>query len=263
MSSFDVEPVQGQRPRPGFPSIFTVATEPARATIEFSLLPWRARALVKEAPKGDGRPVLALPGYGGADGSMAVLRFFLKSVGYNAQALALGRNLDAADDRIRSMDDALRFRRKMVAAITTRVEVLYRDSGEQAVTLIGWSLGGVYAVDVAQAVPDKVRQVITLGSPFGDPRGTTLFHVMRKISGSQVPLEGQDYEGWREGARLKNSGVPITVVYSPKDGIVSTSIASLENDDHVRYRSVNSSHIGFANNPQVLKLVAEAIAASQ
>lgn len=248
-----------ERPREGRPSAYAIASEPLRASLEVAALPWQLPRALRALPRGDGHPVLTLPGYGGADGSMAVMRAALKRQGYRSHALELGRNLDRGEDRIQSVDDALRFRRKMVGLIQRRLEQLY-ERYQQPVSLVGWSLGGVYAIDVAQSMPDKVRQVVTLGSPFGDPRGTTLFNVMRRISGSQVPLEGQDYAGWCAGAEWRTPTVPVTVIYSERDGIVSTSIARLQNDKAIRYRKVSASHIGFSHNTRAIALVAEVLA---
>lgn len=244
-----------QRPTSGWPSRWTIVSEPLRAAIEVAALPRLLPRLIKTSPKGDGRPVLTLPGYGGADGSMWLTREFLSRLNYRCYALELGRNLDTGADRIRSVDDALRFREKMVELACARVEALYQQQGEP-ITLVGWSLGGVYAVDVAQAIPSKVRQVITLGAPFGDPRGTTLFNVMRRLSRSTVPLDSQDYEGWCSRAQLADGTPPISVLFSDRDGIVSTTIASLENDASVRYHRIRASHIGFSWNARALELVA-------
>ena len=81
-----------------------------RAAVEVSALPRILPRLLNTAPKGDRRPVLTLPGYGGADGSMWLTREFLRRLNYRCYALELGRNLDSGDARIQSVDDALRFR---------------------------------------------------------------------------------------------------------------------------------------------------------
>lgn len=246
-------------PYPAQPSRRATFSEPLRASLELATTLTCLPLLARLSPRGDGRPVLTLPGYGGADGSMAGVRTFLKACGYLPYALELGRNLDQGADRIRSVDDAIRFRDKMVAAVSERVRELYAQTGEK-ITLVGWSLGGVYAVDVSQQLSEQVRQVITLGSPFGDPRGTSLFKLMRTISGSTVPLESQDFAGWCSRARLLTDAVPISVLFSRRDGIVSPDIAKLTNDGHVRYRELDSSHVGFAFNPRAYRMLARELA---
>ncbi len=254
MSLSDRAALQLSRPRLG-----TTLSEPLRASGEFGAAVLGLMALARKTPAGDGRPVLTLPGYGGADGSMAGVRRFLQACGYSPYKLQMGRNLDNGSQRIRSVDDASRFRETMVRSVIRRVGQIYAQTG-RPVTLVGWSLGGVYAVDVSQQVPAMVRQVITLGSPFGDPRGTALFDVMRKISGSTVPLEAQDYEGWNSKAELVERSVPISVIYSDRDGIVSTQITRLKNDGHVRYHQVDSSHVGFAYNLKAYRCLAGELA---
>ena len=67
--------------------------------------------------------------------------------------------------------------------------------------MVGWSMGGLYALDASKSVPEFVRKVVTLGSPFGDPRGTNLFTPMGRLSGSTVPLEEQNFAAWLETAK--------------------------------------------------------------
>jgi pimeloyl-ACP methyl ester carboxylesterase len=106
--------------------------------------------LLLRAPKGDGHPVLALPGFLASDLSMAPMRRYLTELGYDAHAWQMGRNLGGAV-RIRA---ALRERLAEIHASTRR-----------KVTVIGWSLGGVYARDLALHAPDMVRYVVTLEAP--------------------------------------------------------------------------------------------------
>lgn len=252
-------PANAQLPRK--PRRRDTALEPLRAMRDFGACATLLPGLIKLSPKGDRRPILLLPGYGGADGSMAGLRYFLSRLNYNSYALNLGRNIDTGAQRIRSVDDANRFRATMVEQILKRVDDIHRETGEK-VTLIGWSLGGVYAVDVGQQRSDKIRHVITLGAPFGDPRGTSLFMLMRRLSRSKVPIEGQDFAGWNRRAHLADRSPAIDVVFSPQDGIVSTDIAGLSGGNKLRYHRVNSSHISFSYNPSVYLRVASLLASA-
>ncbi|NND67935.1 MAG: alpha/beta fold hydrolase, partial [Halioglobus sp.] len=130
--------------------------------------------LLKSLPEGDGHTIMTIPGFMGADGSTSQLRKFLNSRGYNAIPWGLGRN--AADVRSQNIDDFLNHRAEMEDIIAARVEQEFIASGGK-LTLIGWSLGGLYAVALAHRFPQWIRQVITLGTPFGDPRGTALYSV--------------------------------------------------------------------------------------
>ena len=124
----------------------------ARGLLEFnaSIL---LSPLLMRAPRGDGHPVLALPGFLASDLSMAPMRRYLGELGYEAHAWRMGRNLGG----LQRMRDALRI----------RLAEIHAASGRK-VSLVGWSLGGVYARDLALQAPDMVRSVITLGSPFAN-----------------------------------------------------------------------------------------------
>jgi pimeloyl-ACP methyl ester carboxylesterase len=212
--------------------------------------------LIRDHRGGDGHPVLVLPGYGAADGSTAILRFFLQRIGYRPFALEAGRNVEGIENRIRSVDDATRFRERVVDLTVERIREVHTMTGE-SVSLIGWSMGGLYALDASRHLPDITRQVITLGSPFGDPRGTSLFTIMRRLSGSTVPIEEQDFGGWLEKAVAPP--VPTRVIYSERDGIVGTDIARLPESPLMQQVQVDSSHVGFAFNVRALREVAAAL----
>ena len=113
-------------------------------------------------PEGDGHTIMTLPGFMGADGSTSRLRKFLNERGYNAVPWGLGRN--ASEVRSQNIDDFLEHRAQTEEVIAGLVEREFINSGRK-VTLIGWSLGGLYAVALAHRFPQWVRQAITLGTP--------------------------------------------------------------------------------------------------
>lgn len=244
---------------PRTPSLGLALTDLPRAGVESAWLLASLRRLIRRHRGGDAHPVLVLPGYGAADGATAALRYFIGRIGYNAFTLGLGRNVEGAADRIQSVDDATRFRDRMSELTARRVREIHAETG-QSVSLVGWSMGGLYALDAARAQPDVARQVITLGTPFGDPRGTSLFMLMRRLSGSTVPIENQDFGAWLERAAPVN--VPTRIIYSQRDGIVGTDIARLESSSQVEHIQVASSHTGFALNPRAFQAVARCLAAS-
>jgi pimeloyl-ACP methyl ester carboxylesterase len=235
-------------------------TELPRASRETSTLLWQLRHLLRQAPRGHGQPVLTLPGYGGGDGSMLMMRYFLRRLGYNALGLELGRNREPAEERIMCVDDALAFRAKMATLIAQRVDDIYASYG-QPVTLVGWSMGGCYALDVSQQQPDKVGRVITLGAPFGDPRGTSTWDILRWLNKSDVPVETQNFAGWINKASTATPHIPMHVIYSANDGIVAEDIARLPVAQHVEHIELDSSHVAFAWNPKVYEVVAQVLAA--
>ncbi len=207
----------------------------------------------KTLPKGDGHTIITIPGLMGADGSTSQLRRFLRNRGYNAIPWGLGRN--GAEVRSQNLEDFLDHRTAMEDAIAARVEQEYLASG-QKVTLIGWSLGGLYAVALAYRYPRWIRQVITLGTPFGDPRGTALYSVMGSFYGNDVDEDalarwvGHTYKS----GKLR---VPVLALYSESDGIVGAGIARCEGDaNYVTNMAVLASHVGFPFNPLVFAVIA-------
>ena len=116
-----------------------------------------ALPLLSLAPRGDGHPVLVLPGLVASDTSTRPLRSFLKNRGYAVSGWRQGRNLGLRDGVQHAMTDLVRE---------------LSDAHGRKISLVGWSLGGLYARQLAKMMPDRVRSVITLGSPFaGQPEG--------------------------------------------------------------------------------------------
>ena len=109
--------------------------------------------LLMRAPRGDGHPVLALPGFLASDLSMAPMRRYLKELGYDTHAWNMGRNLGGVASKRGALRDLL--------------TQIHETTGRK-VSIVGWSLGGIYARDLALQLPDMVRSVITLGSPFAN-----------------------------------------------------------------------------------------------
>ena len=241
------------------PALIDTLTEPLRAGLEATRLALTFERLLRAAPRGEGHPVLVLPSYGTGDGGTRPLRRFLERLGYDAPEPSLGRNVDRGELRIRRVEDAARFRASQVDRVVDRVRAVHRATG-QRVSLVGWSMGGLFALDASQRVPELVRSAVTLGSPFGDPRGTSMFGLMRVLNGSRVPVEEQDFGVWLDGMRLATQSVPITVIHSDRDGIVGRTIARLPEAPCIRHVPVSSSHLGFAAHPEVFLEVAEALA---
>lgn len=207
----------------------------------------------KTLPEGDGHTIMTIPGFMGADGSTSQLRRFLNERGYHAIPWGLGRN--ASEVRSQNIDDFLEHRSRTEDVIAARVEEEYLASGRK-VTLIGWSLGGLYAVAVAHRFPQWVRQVITLGTPFGDPRGTALYSIMGRMN-EHEPDEAA-LRRWVQhtykGGELR---VPVLALHSESDGIVGPGIARCEGDPaYVTNMAIVASHVGFPFNPLVFAVVA-------
>lgn len=216
--------------------------------------------VLKTLPTGDGHTIMTIPGFMGADGSTAQLRKFLKQRGYRAIPWGLGRN--AAQVRSRNLDDFLAHRAATEDAIAVRVQSEFAASG-RPLTLIGWSLGGLYAVALAHRFPQWIRQAITLGTPYGDPRGTALYNVMGSLYDHNVDQAA--LERWvahtYQGGELR---VPVLALFSESDGIVGAGIAKCQGDPRwVTNVAVIASHVGFPFNPLVYAVLANYLVAPQ
>ena len=224
------------------PALGYAIAELPRALFELvCLLP--AHLFLKRAPRGDGHPVITLPGYRSDDTAMLALRRYLARWGYAPYPWGLGANLGIGYQRID-------YEKRMLEKLESIVE----KHGEPA-TLIGWSQGGVIAREVTKQKPELVRQVIVLGSPLADaPEATTLFRIFRRTSAEEITNELMSV--MREVASpLPN--VRCICIYSNSDGIVSADIAQDLVSPNVENIRVSSSHLGMAVNPVVLFIIAD------
>jgi pimeloyl-ACP methyl ester carboxylesterase len=225
------------------PSLFLMLAE-ARSLFELnsSLL---LSPLLLRAPKGDGHPVLALPGFLASDLSMAPMRRYLKELGYDTYAWNMGRNFGGVASRRGALRELL--------------QRIHEDTGRK-VSVIGWSLGGIYARDLALQAPDMVRSVITLGSPFtNDIRATNATRLYEALSG-----EGVDDNPEIQQAIAGDLPVPATSIYSRTDGIVNWRTCHLNPSDRAENIEVYlASHIGLGVNPASLWAVADRLAQAE
>ena len=227
--------------------LYAVAELPRALFEMLSLVP--AHVFVSRAPKGDGHPVITLPGYNASDSSMNVLRRYLDIWGYDPHPWGLGTNLGVGNDRV---DYEKRF-----------LEVLQRvvDHRGEAATLIGWSQGGVIARQAAKRRPDLVRHVLTMGSPIADtPEATTIWRIFKRTSPQDITPEL--LEVLREIA-TPVEGVRCTCIYSQTDGIVSPYVAQDWVSPVAENIRLYTSHFGMAVNPIVLFVIADRLAQSE
>ena len=195
------------------------------------------------AKKGDGHAVFVLPGLGASDVSTLLLRNFLDDLGYVSYGWEQGRN--------RGFDE------KVFADLQQRLDMIHTRHGGK-VTLIGQSLGGVYARELARVAPEQTRQVISLGSPFtGHPLASTGLRFYEWLSGERI--ENLDFA--RHQAASVTPPVPTTSVYSKLDGVVAWK-CSIESgpgqSENIHLRG--GTHCGMASSPAALYLLADRLA---
>jgi pimeloyl-ACP methyl ester carboxylesterase len=192
------------------------------------------------APRGDGHAVLVLPGLITSDVSTAMLRRFLRERGYDVHGWGLGRNYGP--------------REGVREAMLARLDELHAASGRK-VSLVGWSLGGLYARMLARERPDAVRSIVMLGSPIGgQPRATRAWRIYEMTSG----LRADDANEWsRTGA---TSQVPATSIWSRGDGIVAWRNSLQPPGELAENIAVHASHLGLGVNAAVLYALADRLA---
>ena len=227
------------------PSRILAATEGLRAVMEAATLlpslPW-----LNSQSEGDGHHIYLLPGFLATGASTTVLRAYLDRMGYQTSSWGFGRNLGPRED--------------LAEQIAERITQLSRRTG-RPVSIIGQSLGGVFAREVAKAIPEYVRQVITLGSPFGtspDRSEGTNPTVMRFFE----MANGESINETRGRMRDLHTAppVPCTAIYSKADGIVSWKSCIEAETPLTDNIEIYASHCGMGFNPAVYYILADRLA---
>ena len=224
------------------PSRLLMMAEPSRAMGELASF-YAMRPFMGMLPKGDGHGVLVLPGFMASDYSTAPLRRLLADLGYDAVGWNLGRNVRVDQARIEAM--------------LACVERLYERTG-RPVSIVGWSLGGVFARELAKIAPDKVRLVISLGSPISDDRKhTNATRLFEYLNGKEPEvMKGGNF---RELA--KAPPVPTTSILTRSDGVVHWR-GSIQAEDHEACENIEvvASHCGLGVNPAAVYAIADRLA---
>lgn len=226
------------------PSWGLLATEPVRAAMEYV----GARLMTHDfLPRGDGHPVVIFPGLAAERHSVAPLKNFCEELGYAAYDWGRGFNTGPHQDVEGWIKDlALHVRR-------------LTEKHEQRVSLIGWSLGGIYAREVAK-IDRNIRQVITLGTPIGDALEANHATWLYRLLNGQRPLLDA---AWMLRLRAAPQ-VPTTSIFSRSDGIVAWQ-ACLQDGTRpdVENIEVRGSHCGLGWNSAVLEIIAGRLSQSE
>lgn len=232
------------RPRPDRRRTVLAVTEPARTLIGAGTLP-AALPLLRVAPRGEPHPVLVLPGLLASDLSTRMLRWWIGRLGYPVVGWALGRNRGPTQE--------------VVTELPALIDRLVREHGT-TVSIVGWSLGGIYARRLARRSPRQVRQVISLGSPFGQAG-----RPLDRSAGSRVYQRLASRHTTRRisavgGSLARPLPVPSTAVYSRWDGVVDWRACRQEVGPTSENVAVHASHLGMGTDPTVLWVVADRLA---
>ena len=223
------------------PSKLLMLLEGRRALTELGAF-LSALPFLNSSPKGDGHPVLVLPGLMAGDDSTLPLRKFLEGRGYAVKGWGLGLNRGLREGVQERMLDLVRE---------------FSDQHGRKISIVGWSLGGIFARELAKTVPDRVRSVISLGSPFGgSPKSTNAWRVYEFASGQSVDDAHDD-------AMSEAPPVPTTAIYSRSDGICAWQGCVEKITPLSESIEVQGSHCGLAVNPAVVYAIADRLAQSE
>lgn len=216
-----------------------ISGPPVRRLVgELSFLAWplqRLRGTLEIAPAAQPRVVMLLPGFGTHPGRMKRMAQKLEQAGHTVKRWGLGYNFGPTTENFEQLE--------------ARVLELQRRYGEK-VWLVGWSLGGIFAREVAKLHPDAVAKVVTMGSPFsGDAHANNVWRVYHFITGHSVddPPVGRN--------RTAKPPVPTVALWSPRDGLVHARAARGRPGERDREVALRCSHIGFAYSDEAIAAV--------
>lgn len=226
------------------PNLFSAILE-LRAFLEASAAA-SFQPMLRSIAKGDGQPVIVVPAFMTGDGGTALLRRYLNAAGFNSYGWRQGRNTG--------------IRQAFLDNLLKQVREVSAQHGGAKVSLVGWSLGGVYARAAANAEPELVRQVITLGSPFNVATTDSISGGVAKLyewvnpGGLSDPMLAAA-ETWRQ-----SPPVPSTAIYSTGDGVADWQYCVDEPGYQTENVRVPGSHMGLTHNAAVMYAVAERLA---
>jgi pimeloyl-ACP methyl ester carboxylesterase len=229
---------------------FDALTDACFGALDAAAFPLGALALAR-VPKSDGHAVLVLPGYLSGDQPTWLLRWFLTQSGYRAYPWELGLNFGFSTSHPYDIE----------ALVEHRLKEVFIESGDRKISLVGWSLGGVYAKALARGYPGLIRDVITLGSPLS---GNTASVSVARLYEWTTKMQFTDPEFRRKMRESTQplTGVPITAIFCKKDGVVPWRNACEKPGPLVQNIEVRASHVGMGFDAFVFYLIAHRLANS-
>jgi len=179
------------------------------------------------------QPVMLLPGFGAHPVRMRRMGRSLAAAGHRVEEWGLGKNLGPTEENF--------------AFLMERVASLAAYHGAP-ISLVGWSMGGMFARELARRQPHNVRKVITLGTPFsGDRRANNVWRAYHLVTGRSVdvePIAGCDY--------TSKPPVPTIAIWSARDGIVAPRTACGRPGERDRAVALRCNHMGFPRDPRAI-----------
>ena len=228
--------------------IFNAALQPTRAALDFAALHLQWDKLKDKVPEGDGHPVLFLPGFLGHDSAFRELRRCAEDKGYRTYGWENDVNFGFSEENAKHLKNRLRD--------------VFRENKGRKVSIVGHSLGGVYARELAREFPGMVRCVVTLGSPFGlTPEGKDEVSVVARATYDFFnPRASVLEEEGLKGRCLTPPPVPTTSIYSKADGIVPWRASLNPESRKAENIQVDGGHTGMVFNPLAVAAVLDRLA---
>jgi len=197
---------------------------------------WRLFGSTRPIGPPDGPPVLVIPGFVAHDRATLALRRTLAAKGWRVHGWEMGINWGARCDTVERLKNRLE-----------------QISGSEKVLLVGWSLGGLFARELARACPERVRAVVTLGSPFsGDPKQNNVWRIYELVARHKV----DDPPIPRSTAKPP---VPSLALWSRKHGLIAPRSARGLDDERDKQVELNCTHMAFGISAQAARDVVREI----
>lgn len=223
------------------PPLFNVLLE-TRAVTEWTSMFWLYPFIPKHKSK-KSKPILLMPPYLGNDNSTIFVRKYLKSIGFKTYKWDLGVNM---------------INSKSLPKLIEKLDEIY-EKHQEKVSLVGWSGGGLFAKIIANRYPEKVEQLITIGSPVWGVKNmkTPIIKTLEFVRGAK--LRERNLKLIKELEKIPK--VPITCIYTKTDGLIpwKNCMEAETFRDDIKNVEVFGSHCGMGANATVLLTVANAL----
>lgn len=216
-----------------------------RIGLEASQLILQLPMLRLSAKRGQGEPVIVLPGFMADDNSTLILRQYLNSIGYKAIPWGLGVN-----------------NRPMLSLLPEMQKLIDKTIGRygEPVRLVGWSRGGIISRELARDTPEKVVRVVTIGSPVKGGVGASSIGALVQRT---VGMSSQAMSNLLRERNERPIKVPVRAIYSKLDGVVNWRACIDDDTKDIEHYEINGSHVGMGTNVDVFRMLPKLLRADQ